>query len=159
MDSYEKLYTQYYPAVYSYLVKLTSDRDLAEELTQQTFFKIFERIDEFRGDSKFSTWACSIARNGYNDYLRKKKREQGLPSDGFPDERGPTMEQQVEARELSKKVHETLHLLPEPYREVFWMRAFGELPFAEIARLHGKTESWARVTYHRARLMIREEIE
>lgn len=49
-----------------------------------------------------------------------------------------------------------LHGLSEPYREVFWMRTFGELSFKEIGKIHGKTESWARVTYHRARLMLKE---
>lgn len=51
-----------------------------------------------------------------------------------------------------------LHRMEEPYKEVFWMRAFGELSFKKIGNIHGKTESWARVTYHRAKLMIQEEL-
>ena len=57
------------------------------------------------------------------------------------------------------KIHQALHKLPDPYREVFWLRAFGELSFAQIAALFEKTESWARVTYHRARLKLKEELE
>lgn len=60
---------------------------------------------------------------------------------------------------MSLKVHALLHELNEPYREVFWQRVFGELSFAEISKLHGKTESWARVTFHRAKNMIKERIE
>ena len=51
-----------------------------------------------------------------------------------------------------------LHELPEPYKEVFQLRVFGELAFGQIGRIFGKTETWARVTYHRARLKIQERM-
>ena len=69
------------------------------------------------------------------------------------------VEEIIENKQLALKIHEVLHLIPEPYKEVFWMRAFGELSFAEIGKIHGKTESWARVTFHRAKLKIQEEIQ
>ena len=59
-------------------------------------------------------------------------------------------------KDLSMRIHHVLHNLNEPYKEVFSLRVFGQLPFADIARLFGKTESWARVTYHRGRKMITE---
>ena len=62
-------------------------------------------------------------------------------------------------RETMLEIHRILHTLPDPYKEVFSLRVFGELTFREIAALFGKSESWARVTYHRARLKIRERME
>ncbi len=68
----------------------------------------------------------------------------------------------LEARFLEQKsafeIHHILHQLPEPYREVFSLRVLGQLSFRQIGELLGKTESWARVTYHRARLKIKEEL-
>ena len=157
MDGFEKLYEDYYPTVNAFLNKLCRDPSLAEELTQDTFFKIFRRIDSYRGDYKFSSWACSIARNTYLSYVRKNKRNTEL-TDDIPDE-SPSVLTLLEDKELSLKIHSCLHLLSEPYKEVFWMRVFGELPFSEIAKLHGKTESWARVTFHRAKMRIKEELE
>lgn len=156
LADFEKLYREFFPQVYAYLLKLGCGPTLAEELTQETFFKVLRKLDSFRGDCKFSVWACGIAKNTYRSYLKKHGRltelDEGLASPG------PGMEERLADRELSAKVHEALHTLPEPYREVFWQRVFGELPFAQIARLHGKTESWARVTYHRAKTMIKERI-
>lgn len=154
---FEELYREFYPQVYAYLLKLSGDEAVAEELTQDTFFKIFKKIGEFRGDCKFSVWACRIAKNGYCSYLKKQRRIGELPAE-LPGEDGD-FEARFADRELSIKVHEALHRVPEPYREVFWMRVFGELSFEEIAKLHGKSESWARVTFHRAKIKVREIIE
>lgn len=71
-------------------------------------------------------------------------------------ETGGTIEEKIMDKEAVEQIHVILHRMQEPYKEVFWMRTFGELSFKEIGSIHGKTESWARVTYHRAKLMIRE---
>lgn len=156
-DSFEKLYEELYPTVYEYLLKLCGDHSVAEEIAQDTFFKVFRSIGSYRGDCKFSTWVCAIARNGYISYVRKNKRLTEL-SENIPAEESPIPDLIAE-KELSQKVREALLDLPEPYREVFRMRVFEELSFARIAQRCKKTESWARVTYHRAKLKIREEIE
>ncbi|MBQ2707615.1 MAG: sigma-70 family RNA polymerase sigma factor, partial [Clostridia bacterium] len=69
------------------------------------------------------------------------------------------IEDGIVAKEDSLVIHRILHDLPEPYKEVFSLRTFGELSFAQIAELFGRTESWARVTYHRARLQIKEKLQ
>lgn len=69
------------------------------------------------------------------------------------------MNKKVFDKETAFEIHKVLHQLSEPYKEVFWMRTFGELSFAEIGNLFGKTESWARVTYHRAKLRIKEDMK
>lgn len=69
-----------------------------------------------------------------------------------------TVEQHLLEKEAAMRVHEVLHNLQEPYKEVFSLRVFGQLSFADIAGLFSKTESWARVTFHRARKMIGEKM-
>lgn len=154
---YEKLYNSYYIQVYSYAITLTKNPEQAEEITQNTFFKALSTKSRFAGRSDELTWLCSIAKNLYYDELRRKQRLTDVddintaPSD-------VDLEQVVEDSDMAFRVHLVLHQLEEPYKEVFQLRVFGELPFAQIAAIFGKTESWARVTYHRARLKIQERM-
>ena len=156
LADFEKLYRDFYPRVYAYLLKLTGDPSLSEELTQETIFKVFRKVGSYRGDCKFSVWACGIAKNAYFSYLKKHRRLEPLP-DALPDD-GPTIDERLSDRAASQKVRAVLAGLPEPYQEVFRQRVFDELSFKEIAMRHGRTESWARVTYHRAKNMIKELI-
>lgn len=156
LADFEKLYREFYPQVYAYLLKLTGDPALAEEVTQETFFKVLKKIDSYRGDCGFNIWACGIAKNTYFSYLKKHRRLTALPEELADD--GDPFEERIGDKELSKQVRSALRELAEPYREVFRQRVFGELSFREIAAKHRRTESWARVTFHRAKSMIRELI-
>jgi RNA polymerase sigma-70 factor (ECF subfamily) len=141
-------------------MSLCSNSDLAEEITQETFFRALKGIDGYRGDCKLSVWLFQIAKNLYFTQRKKEERfssENETELSNTPDVLN--VEEIIENKQLALKIHEVLHLIPEPYKEVFWMRAFGELSFAEIGKIHGKTESWARVTFHRAKLKIQEEIQ
>lgn len=70
-----------------------------------------------------------------------------------------TAEDKVEDQDTALRIHLVLHELQEPYKEVFQLRVFGELPFSQIGMIFGKSENWARVTYHRARLKIKERMD
>lgn len=160
MKEFEEIYKLYYPQVYRFVMSLCSNSDLAEEITQETFFRALKGIDGYRGDCKLSVWLFQIAKNLYFTQRKKEERyssENELELENTPDVLN--VEEIIENKQLALKIHEVLHLIPEPYKEVFWMRAFGELSFAEIGKIHGKTESWARVTFHRAKLKIQEEIQ
>ncbi len=157
MQEFEELYKAYYQQVYQYLLKLCGDEELAEEITQETFFKVLKSAGSFRGQCKFSVWVCQIAKNTFYTHLKKKKRFADVPVEELSVDAGTDLEKMMVDREMAMKIHAVLHKLDEPYREVFWMRTFGELSFAEIASIHGKSESWARVTYHRAKMKIKEE--
>lgn len=159
MQDFETLYKNYYPQVYRYVLKLCGDEALAEEITQETFFKALKSADSFKGECKFSVWVCQIAKNTLYTYLKKKKRLADFPVEMLELETEDSLERLVADKDMALKIHEVLHVLEEPYREVFWMRTFGELSFLEIAKIHKKTESWARVTYHRAKMKIKEELE
>lgn len=157
MADFQEIYDMYFRDVYRYALSLCRDEALAEEVTQETFFKALENIDQFDGRSKISVWLCSIARNTYFSLCRKEKRFSGeIPAEHLPADASP--EQLLMTREEAFAVHRILHGMEEPYKEVFSLRTFGELSFRQIAQLFGKTESWARVTYHRARLKIKEEL-
>ena len=156
MDDFERIYTEYFDTVYGYCLRLTRDPHLAEEVTQESFFKALKAIGSFHGECKLSVWLCQIAKNTAFSLLKKQKRSAPLEGD-WP---APAdLEERLGDKDEALRIHRALHHLPDPYREVFWLRTFGELSFAQIAGLFEKTESWARVTYHRARIKIKEALE
>jgi RNA polymerase sigma-70 factor (ECF subfamily) len=155
---YEKLYNSYYMQVYSYAVTLTKNPEQAEEITQHTFVKALSSKAGYKGKSSEITWLCSIAKNLYYDELRRNQKLTGVDDvTGTPS--GDDMEKAVSDADAAFRIHLVLHNLEEPYKEVFQLRVFGELSFTQIASIFRKTESWARVTYHRARLKIKERME
>ena len=144
--------------VFSYVMTLAKDRNDAEEITQETFFRAISTEKSFKGESESFTWLCAIAKNIFIDEKRRSAREDDELSEELPDnDRG--IEQKLSDKAMSLKIHSILHQLEEPYKEVFQLRVFGELSFAEIGSIFGKTETWARVTYHRARLKIKERMD
>lgn len=157
MPNFDQVYTEYFHTVYSYALKLTHNPALAEEVTQEAFFKALKKIDTFRGECQLRVWLCQIAKNTYYSILEKRRHSAPPPEDDWPDPE--SFEARFADRETALAVHRELHKLEEPYREVFWLRALGELSFGQIAGLFGKTESWARVTYHRARLKLKERLD
>jgi RNA polymerase sigma-70 factor (ECF subfamily) len=143
--------------VFSYLMTLAGDRSLAEELTQETFYRAFTRQREFRGESDEVTWLCAIAKNLFVDEQRRSSRRGEIPED-LPDH-AKSVAKTVEDRDSSFRIHLILHEMEDPYKEVFELRIFGELSFREIGTIFGKTENWARVTYHRARIRLQERMD
>ena len=156
-DNSEKLYEAYYMRVFSYAMTLTKDRPWAEEITQETFFRAFSKQKDFRGEASEMTWLCTIAKNFFVDEQRRRKKTEPIPEE-LPQE-GRSIEQKAMDRDASFRIHMALHDLEEPYREVFELRIFGELSFREIGMIFVKTENWARVTYHRARLKLQERMD
>lgn len=157
MDEFDKIYSEYYDTVFKYSMTLCKDGEFAEEITQETFFKALKSSNKFRGDCKLSVWLCQIAKNTFLTLSKRRKRAVDLPLEEIPAE--SSFEERLVDKDEARQIHKLLHELDEPYKEVFWMRVFGELSFTEIARIFGKTESWARVTYHRARLKIKEGLQ
>lgn len=151
---FQEVYDLYFKDVYKYALSLCRDESIAEEITQETFFKALKSINTFRGECRLYVWLCQIAKNTYFRYIQKAGRqaEEQVLSDG------ESLEERLLEKESAFEIHRILHRLPEPYKEVFSLRVFGELSFQQIGELFGKTESWARVTYHRAKLKIKEEM-
>lgn len=155
---FESLYQMYYIKIYSYIMTLVKNADTAEEITQETFFKAVnaQKHRRFRGKSSEYTWLVSIAKNLAMDYFRAQKKRAEMPEEEPPDPH-PAAETQTEQKDTALRIHLLLHQMKEPYKEVFQLRVFGELSFKEIGMIFSKTENWARVTYHRAKLKLQEQ--
>jgi len=136
---------------------LTKDASLSEELTQEVFYRAMK--SKFQGKSSELTWLCAIAKNLCTDEFRKRKKEAVLDEETADTPNHTNMEHSVITKMENLQIHIALHQLEEPYREVFSLRVFGELSFKEIGIVFGKTENWARVTYHRGKLKLQEKLE
>ncbi len=157
MDHFEQIYQEYFPQVYKYLYALCRNEHLAEELTQQTFFKAMGSLHKFDGRCRLYVWLCQIGKNTWFSYLEKEKRR---AADGLPEDLpGSDLELAFEDRDTARRLFELLHELEEPYKEVFSLRVLGQLPFAQIGALFGKSDSWARLVFYRAKIALRRGLD
>lgn len=154
---FEQIYKEYFTPVYRYLLSLTHDSVLAEELTQETFFKALKNIEKYDPDQKMLTWLCSIGKHTFFSLQRKAGRTQEL-NEFIADDEAAVLDRIIDS-EASMEILTVLHTLPEPYKEVFTLRVLGQFSFQKIAAVFGKTESWARVTFFRSKTMIKEKIQ
>ena len=152
MQDFEAIYREYFGDVYRYILALSRDEAVAEEITQEVFFRALSSVGKFRGECQLRVWLCQIARNQYISLCRERKRYGEVEEIADSDR----IEDRFSDRETAGKLHRLLHGLPEPYKEVFSLRTFGELSFFQIGELFGKTENWARVIYFRARQKLKE---
>ncbi len=147
-----EMYEENAKAVYKYLFCLTHNADLAEDLTQETFYQAAKRIDGFRGECKISVWLCQIGKRLWYKELERQKRQE-IPLSEMAQE--PQSFEHIENDYLLNvekvEVFRMLHRFDETTREVMYLRLTGELSFAEIGSIMGKTENWARVTFYRGK--------
>lgn len=155
MEDMEKVYQRHARTVYKFLLAQCRDPGLAEELTQETFYQAVKSVDRFDGSCKVSVWLCQIAKHLWYRHLRKRKREAPVPTEELPEAPGPSAEEGLLEREGRMDLLRLVHRLPEPQREVVYLRAFGGLSFREIGDVCGKTETWARVTFYRSKEKLR----
>ena len=155
MDDMHQIYQQHAQTVYKFLLSQCRNADLAEELTQETFYQAIRSIDRFDGSCKLSVWLCQIAKHLWYQHLRKKEREALMP-DAPPDIPIPSAEDGFLEQERRLELLKQIHALPELQREVVYLRAFGNLSFREIGDVLGKTETWARVTFYRGKEQLRK---
>ncbi len=157
------IYRKYYKDVYCFACSLTGNGDIAEEVTQNTFCKAIQSAHKFRGDCDIRVWLCQIAKNDYYNYLRKEKRNVSgfVEEDVFldvPDTAEPVINR-IEDAETAETIRDILEDLEEPYKTVFSMKVLHEVSYQKIAQAFGKTESWARVTYYRAKTKIQDALD
>ncbi len=154
-NSFEKIYRAYFMEVYSYVMTFVKDSEQAQEITQETFYRAVRNQNSYRREASECTWLCAIAKNLCMDSFRKRHKNESLDQEIPAIE---NIENMMLDKESSLQIHQILHSMEEPYKEVFSLRVFGELSFQNIGLIFGKSENWARVTYHRARLKIQEKI-
>ena len=154
---FEKIYAKYYTSIYRYLLGLTKNASIAEEITQETFYKALKNINKYNPQYQMLTWLCQIAKNTYYSTYVKSKKIVEL-SDNLKDNEEEVINKII-ISETNDKLLQIVHNLEEPYKEVFTLRIYGELTFKQIANLFCKTESWARVTFYRSKLKIKEKYD
>ena len=156
METFEQIYRAYFTDVYRYCLKLCGNADEAEELAGETFLKALQKLDSYRGECELRVWLCQIAKNRFLSEQRKKKTE---PLSDTIESPADSPERIAEQKDEAERVSEAVHRLDEPYKEVFLLRVYGEMPFENIGKLFGKTANWACVTFHRAKAKIKAELE
>ena len=163
---FEDVYKQYHRDVYYFLLSMCGNPELAEELTQETFYRALMNIHRFKGECQLKSWLCQIGKNAYLSWVKKQKhlagsalREELSGSENEAEGRENSPEKFYIRKEETLSIYKVLHLLQEPYKEVFTLRTLGELSYREIGEIFGKGEGWVRVIYHRAKLKIQEMIK
>ncbi len=160
--AYRFLVDKYRNLVWHLVLRMVSQREDAEDLCQEVFFRVFRDAEKFRGDSKLSTWIGSITYNICVDYLRKKGREIVVPMESLDPLAGRKGDQGVSTRidrqELKKMVHRTIASLPLQYRTVVTLYHLEDFSYREIEEATGMPEGTVKSYLNRARGMIREKM-
>ena len=156
MQSMEEIYGQYSNMIYKYLLCLSGDAHLAEDLTQETFVIAVSKIHQFRAECKVSTWLCQIAKHLWYKELKKAKK---LQTEELTENLaiGNRVEDLFLQKEEKLQFFRSVQKLDKLSREVVYLRMMGNLSFIEIAEVLGKTQTWARVTFFREKQKIKEE--
>mgnify|MGYP000070550899 FL=1 len=156
---FDLIYQTYFKTVFLYMCGLSADEHIAEEITQEAFTKALKSLDSFDGTKDIRAWLFTIAKNTYYTYCRRQKIFKDIAShEELPDPQ-PNLTERLADEETAFLIHQYLHEMKEPYKEVFSLRVFGELSFEKIALLFGKSPSWARVVFYRAKMQIKEYME
>ncbi|MBS6397800.1 MAG: sigma-70 family RNA polymerase sigma factor [Clostridiales bacterium] len=150
----EDIYIREAKKLYSYLYHLCGNKELAEDLTSETFFRAARSISKFRGECSELTWLCQIGKHLWYRHLKQKPP---LPADEAAEVNGTeeSPEQIVFAQFEKLEWFQKLQGLDALTREVMYLRLYGELSFREIGEILGKTESWARVTFYRGKQKLK----
>ncbi len=151
----DSIYRLYFRDVFLFLQGLTHNETLAEELTQETFFKALDGLKDYDDRQDVRAWLFTVARNAYYSHCRRTKRTAPLEDAETAPTHAPDIAQLLVDQDAAFTVHQCLHTLDEPYKEVFSLRVFGELPFERIGLIFGHNAAWARVTYYRAKTQLK----
>ncbi len=155
MLNFESIFQENSQLIFRFLRKLCGDPVLAEELTQETFFRAYMNLSGLRSEEKVTPWLCQIAKNTYFAWFQEQKKYQPVEQAEIADST-PDIADLFAEKELAGRAYAIVHDLEEPYKEVFLLCAFGCLSLKQISTIFGKSESWARVTYYRAKQKIIE---
>ena len=145
----------YYDRVYRFLLALSGDPHQAEDLTQEVFYRALLHIGSYREQGQMLTWLCAIGKNLWLSQCRRERRRT-LPLTDAPQ---PGPEETLSAQEVQNALRRAVAALPEDFRDVVILHVYGEISLKEISAMKGKSESWAKVTYYRAKQMLRKKLE
>lgn len=151
----EETYIKYGDMVFKYLMSMCCDPVIAEEITQETFFRAVKYADHFDGSVKVTTWLCTIAKNTYLSYLKKEKRRTGQDIYDYD----IAVDDNILDKENCREIYKAVHRLDDPYKEVVMLRIHTDMSYSDIGEIFGRTESWARVTFYRGKEKLKLLLE
>lgn len=156
---FSKIYEDYNKDVYRFVLSLCHNPDLAIDICHETFAKAMDKLDTYDGSYDIRSWLFAIGKNTLYDFYRKNKKL--TITDDLEANPDPSISfvEDLTDKDLALNVHKFLHSMNEPYKEVFNLRVFGELDFKSISEIFGKSDSRARVTFYRAKNMIKDYLE
>jgi len=172
-EAYRELIRRYQRPVFSLIYRMVRDRELAEDLAQETFVKVLNAIDRYRPEFKFSSWVFKIANNSAIDHLRKKDLDT-LSLEGGPDattadrleatalqigDSGESPLEELEARELGSTIEAAIGKLRPEYRTCIILRHVEGRPYDEIAEILDLPLGTVKTYIHRARAELRELLD
>ncbi len=161
---FEDIYSDFEKPVYNFVLRMARNDQLAQDLTQDIFVKIYQKLATFRGDSKLSTWIYQVANNTYLDYLRTSSFKKQNKTDILEDEeelhfeeidKVLSIDEQLVKAEENDCVHEYVNNLPEDYRAVMVLHDLQGLKNREIADVLNCSLDTVKIRLHRARKKFR----
>ena len=154
LDAFEVLFREHQKQVYAWIVRIVRDSGIAEDLTVETFWRIYRSHARFDPAGNFGAWAYRIATNAALDHLRKSRHETELPQDlaasSAPD---PAV-----GRETRERIRTAFHRLPAKYRLVATLALIEEEPYEKIAAAAGISAALVKVRVFRAVRMLRKQL-
>ena len=171
--AYRELIRRYERPVFSLIFRMVRDREMAEDLAQETFIKVLNHIDRYRPEFKFSSWLFKIANNVAIDHLRKKQLDtvsmSGSPHAGTSAEieassfevaaTGETALEELEAKELGSAIEKAIGRLRPEYRACIMLRHVEGRSYEEIAATLDLPLGTVKTYIHRARHQLRDALE
>ena len=163
-EAFRLIFERYSRPVLGFIYQMVSQREIAEELTQETFVRAYHNLRSLRDDSKFSTWLFGIGRNVARESLRSKQQDnQNCPHDidsirpQQPARIDSPMEQLL-GKELNIAMETALQALDEEKRIVFFLKVLHQRTYLEIAEITGFSLGKVKTELHRARLEMRRRL-
>jgi RNA polymerase sigma-70 factor, ECF subfamily len=165
--AYQEIYQVFARKVLNFIYRMVNSTEEAEDLAQETFVAVYQKLRTLKDNSKFEPWLFRIARNFV--YQRYRTRSPSTVSIDALDENGQQVTQLVDTRknpdeafqsvELEDVVADVIEELPEKYREVFVLSALQRLSYQEIAEIVGRSLPSVKTDIHRARLEVRKRVK
>ncbi len=159
MKKPEEIFLDYYNGVYKYLRGICADEELAQKLSQDTFFRASKSINNYNGETNVRHWLLDIIRYKYFFYKRETNRLTGEEKERRRERSYQNFEKMIKNKEIAPKLYKVLNTIQEPYREVYMLRMFGGMSFKDIGNAGSKSERWAITAFHRANMMVNEGLK
>ncbi|WP_079508180.1 RNA polymerase sigma factor [Mesobacillus jeotgali] len=157
---FQKVYEEYSDKVYGYLLLLTGKKEVAEDLTQETFLRVYKNIHQFNGDSQIFTWLVKIARNVAIDHLRRGRRLRFFSLDRYAIQSSqPSPVEIIVKGEKTSLLYKAIKALKLNYQEVLILRKIKEFSIKETALILGWSESKVKITTSRAMAALKKELK